>query len=125
MNYLQFMNLERQRIKMNSKNFFNWTKYLIATTLIILLFSIENILAKDPPPGSGAGDVPVNVLFLLDNSLSMRSQMVAGDGMFPPWDLVETDNGDIIISQMRRRGLTKINYGTERRDTSFGNSGWF
>ena len=51
--------------------------------------------------------------------------MVAGDGMFAPYDLVETDNGDIIISQMRRRGLTKINYGTERRDTSFGNSGWF
>jgi len=110
---------------MNSRNFFNWTKYLIATTLMLLLFSIENILAKDPPPGSGTGDVPVNVLFLLDNSLSMRNQMVAGDGMFNPYDLVETDNGDIIISQMRRRGLTKINYGTERRDTSFGNNGFF
>ena len=65
---------------------------------MLLLFSIENILAKDPPPGSGTGDVPVNVLFLLDNSLSMRNQMVAGDGMFNPYDLVETDNGDIIIS---------------------------
>ena len=31
------------------------------------------MMAKDPPPGSGSGDVPVNVLFLLDNSLSMRA----------------------------------------------------
>jgi type IV pilus assembly protein PilY1 len=107
------------------RNFFNKLKYLITATLILLLFSIENILAKDPPPGSGSGDVPVNILFLLDNSLSMRVQTIPGDGMFSPWDLVETDNGDIIISQMRRRGLTKINYGTERRDTTFGNNGWF
>ena len=125
MNYLQFMNLESRWVKMIRRNFFNKLKYLITATLILLLFSIENILAKDPPPGSGSGDVPVNILFLLDNSLSMRVQTIPGDGMFSPWDLVETDNGDIIISQMRRRGLTKINYGTERRDTTFGNNGWF
>ena len=107
------------------KNFFNRLKYLISATLILCLFPIEDMMAKDPPPGSGSGDVPVNVLFLLDNSLSMRRQIIPGDGMWSPWDLVETDNGDIIISQMSRRGLTKINYGTESRDTDFGRNGWF
>ena len=107
------------------KNFFNRLKYLISATLILCLLPIEDITAKDPPPGSGSGDVPVNVLFLLDNSLSMRRQIIPGDGMWSPWSLVETDNGDIIISQMARRGLTKINYGTELRDTNFGSNGWF
>ena len=107
------------------KNFFSRLKYLISATLILCLLPIEDMMAKDPPPGSGSGDVPVNVLFLLDNSLSMRRQIIPGDGIWSPWDLVETDNGDIIISQMRRRGLTKINYGTETRDTNFGSNGWF
>ena len=107
------------------KNFFNRLKYLISATLILCLLPFEDMMAKDPPPGSGSGDVPVNVLFLLDNSLSMRRQIIPGDGMWSPWSLVETDNGDIIISQMARRGLTKINYGTELRDTNFGSNGWF
>ena len=107
------------------KNFFNRLKDLILATLILCFLPIEDIMAKDPPPGSGSGDVPVNVLFLLDNSLSMRRQIIPGDGMWAPWDLVETDNGDMIISQVSRRGLTKINYGTELRDTNFGRNGWF
>ena len=107
------------------KNFFNRLKYLILATLILCLLPIKDIMAKDPPPGSGSGDVPVNVLFLLDNSLSMRRQIIPGDGMWAPWDLVETDNGDMIISQVARRGLTKINYTTELRDTNFGRNGWF
>ena len=107
------------------KNFFNRLKDLILATLILCFLPIEDIMAKDPPPGSGSGDVPVNVLFLLDNSLSMRRQIIPGDGMWAPWDLVETDNGDIIISQVARRGLTKINYTTELRDTNFGSNGWF
>ena len=107
------------------KNFFNRLKDLILATLILCFLPIEDIMAKDPPPGSGSGDVPVNVLFLLDNSLSMRRQIIPGDGMWAPWDLVETDNGDMIISQVARRGLTKINYGTELRDTNFGRNGWF
>ena len=127
MKRLQCMNLERgnQKIKMIRKNFFNQLKYLILATLILCLLPIKDIMAKDPPPGSGSGDVPVNVLFLLDNSLSMRRQIIPGDGMWAPWDLVETDNGDMIISQVSRRGLTKINYTTELRDTNFGRNGWF
>ena len=127
MKRLQCMNLERgnQKIKMIRKNFFNRLKDLILATLILCLLPIKDIMAKDPPPGSGSGDVPVNVLFLLDNSLSMRRQIIPGDGMWAPWDLVETDNGDMIISQVARRGLTKINYGTELRDTNFGRNGWF
>ena len=127
MKRLQCMNLERgnQKIKMIRKNFFNRLKDLILATLILCFLPIEDIMAKDPPPGSGSGDVPVNVLFLLDNSLSMRRQIIPGDGMWAPWDLVETDNGDMIISQVSRRGLTKINYTTELRDTNFGRNGWF
>ena len=63
MKRLQCMNLERgnQKIKMIRKNFFNRLKDLILATLILCLLPIEDIMAKDPPPGSGSGDGPVNV----------------------------------------------------------------
>ena len=90
-----------------------------------MFFFNEIGFTKPIPPGSGAGDVPVNVLFLLDNSLSMRKQMIAGDGMYNSWDLVELDSGDLVIAQQKKMGLVKINYGAAKRDSTFGNRGFF
>ena len=47
--------------------------------LIIILFLLsinQSVLAKPVPPGSGEGDVPANILILLDNSKSMKSNKI-------------------------------------------------
>ena len=111
--------------RMKHKIFYKKIKYTIVKILLLMIFFNESAFTKPIPPGSGAGDVPVNVLFLLDNSLSMRKQMLPGDGMYNPWDLVELDSGDLVIAQQRRMGLVKINYGTATRDGTFGNRGFF
>ena len=45
----------------------------IIKTLIILLFVCftNKLDSKSPPPGTGTGDVPANIMILLDNSGSM------------------------------------------------------
>ena len=55
----------------------------------------------------------------------MRRQIVPGDGVFSPWDLVELDSGDLVISQQQRMGVVKMNYGTGLRDGTFGYRGFF
>ena len=42
--------------------------------LIIILFWNVNSYAKNPPPGTGATNVPANILIMLDNSGSMGWQ---------------------------------------------------
>jgi len=32
---------------------------------VFLVFAYQNVYSKPIPPGSGAGDVPANILFLL------------------------------------------------------------
>ena len=45
--------------------------------IILFLLSInQSVLAKPVPPGSGEGDVPANILILLDNSKSMKSNKI-------------------------------------------------
>ena len=40
-------------------------------TIILFLFCFNQmVMAKPIPPGSGEGDVPANILILLDNSKS-------------------------------------------------------
>ena len=46
-------------------------KILILKILISLLVMSGNVFAKAVPPGSGQGDVPANILILLDKSGSM------------------------------------------------------
>ena len=47
------------------------TKDISTKVIIILLFFITQGFAKNLPPGSGEGDLPANVLILLDKSGSM------------------------------------------------------
>ena len=48
------------------------TKNISTKVIIILLFFITQGFAKNLPPGSGEGDLPANVLILLDKSGSMN-----------------------------------------------------
>ena len=51
---------------------------ILATLILILNFN-QLANAKPLPPGSGEGDVPANILILLDSSISMNNKI--GDGL--------------------------------------------
>ena len=93
--------------------------------LFLFIFThIEQVNSKSLPPGTGAGDVPSNVLILLDKSGSMGWRMGGGTtGMRYPYDADADSNGDIIVSQYNRDGVKKFVYGSETLDTGFGTNG--
>ncbi len=41
--------------------------------IIVFLLIISPVNSKVPPPGTGKGDVPANIMIMLDNSGSMAS----------------------------------------------------
>ena len=100
------------------KKFFN----IIFSSLFFLLILLnQNVFSKPIPPGSGEGDVPANILILLDSSASMRNKIIAGDGIENPGDVVETGDGDLIIGE-GKLGFAKILTEDKAIDTSFANN---
>ena len=100
------------------KKFFN----IIFSSLFFLLILLnQNVFSKPIPPGSGEGDVPANILILLDSSASMRNKIIAGDGIENPGDVVETGDGDLIIGE-GKLGFAKILTEDKALDTSFANN---
>ncbi len=94
----------------------NFIKTLIKNIFLFLII-ISNVYAKPIPPGSGEGDVPANILILLDSSVSMRN-MVTGDGGLHGVDwAVELSDGSIIFAE-NNRGFSKFNTDASR-DTTF------
>ena len=69
--------------------------------------------------GSGAGDVPVNILLLLDSSESMVSNPFGGDALSQIGDVILLDSGDVLVGQWSGGGIVKMNYENEELDTSF------
>ena len=73
-------------------------KLILLLTLFIIIISSQRSYSKPIPPGSGAGDVPANILFLLDSSASMDQSMSApGTSVGFVSDLVQLSDGNIII----------------------------
>ena len=67
-------------------------------SFIFLFLTTETLFAKALPPGSGIGDVPANVLIMLDKSGSMGWRMSGGvASMRYPYDADADSNGDIIV----------------------------
>ena len=97
----------------------NFAKILIKNILLFLLI-IPGLQAKPIPPGSGEGDVPANILILLDSSVSMRNIVTGGNGTYGVDWAVELSDGNIIFSELGR-GFSKYLTGTGRRDTTFAN----
>ena len=100
------------------KKFFN----IIFSSLFFLLILLnQNVVSKPIPPGSGEGDVPANILILLDSSASMRNKIIAGDGIENPGDVVEIGDGNLIIGE-GRLGFAKILTEEKTIDSSFANN---
>jgi len=92
-------------------------------TLILAFFtfiiSSQSSYSKPIPPGSGAGDIPANILILLDSSDSMHDTISGvDDAIHTPRDVIELSDGNIIISQ-EKGGLVKFLTSTGEKDDSF------
>ena len=97
------------------------TKTLIKTfilNLILFLIIIPKSFTKPIPPGSGEGDVPANILILLDSSVSMRNIVSGGMGTYGIDWAVELSDGNIIFAE-NGRGFSKILSADGARDVSF------
>ena len=68
--------------------------------------------AKALPPGSGIGDIPANVLILLDRSGSMSRRLISGAGVHYPWASTTDTNGDVYVAQLAGQGIKKFLYDT-------------
>ena len=104
--------------KKNLKNMFNFFKINILIVLALTII-IPKVYAKPIPPGSGEGDVPANILFLLDSSLSMQAPISGTDlGLSGVDWAVELSDGNIIAAAPGL-GVVKINTTDKLIDPTF------
>ena len=94
-------------------------KILIIKLLFFLFVLNNNVFSKALPPGSGAGDVPANILILLDSSDSMSSNPLGGDTIMEVGDIVLLNDGSILVGQKSNAGILKMNYASEDINTDF------
>ena len=116
-------NIYRQKkLNHNEKNNMKLKYLLIKITFMLSLFIVA-VEAKPLPPGTGEGDVPANVLLLLDKSGSMGWCMPGGDHFCRPWDVTFDDEGNVFGIQYWRLGITKLDYSTMKVDSTFADAG--
>ena len=111
-----------KNIKVSQMGKFKLINLCFETFLLSILFIIA-VSAKSLPPGTGEGDVPSNVLILLDRSFSMSECMAGGDYMCNPDDIAANDVGDVYIIQWPGLGLVKLKYDTLTIDATFADAG--
>ena len=90
---------------------------IVIINFILCLFIIPKSFTKPIPPGTGEGDVPANILILLDSSVSMRNLVSGDDGTYGIDWSVELSDGSIIFAE-NNRGFSKF-LNTGKRDITF------
>ena len=114
---------------MKTNIYINKLLYPILLFLSVLLLSntllIKKVYSKALPPGSGVGDVPANVLILLDRSGSMSARLVSGAGVYYPWASTTDSSGDVYVAQLGAQGIKKFTYNTLFVDLNYGTGGKF
>ena len=103
----------------------NLLKIIISNLFLIAFVFNQNVYSKPIPPGSGEGDVPANILILLDSSLSMKSKITDGATINHPYDIVEDSDGNLIMWGNNKQGVLKLLASRELKDPNFGNKGIF
>ena len=104
----------------NKQMYKKFLKIIISNLFFIFVALNQNAISKPIPPGSGEGDVPANILILLDSSASMKRKIITGDGIENPSDIVELSDGNVIIAE-GNLGFAKINTTDKTVDNSFSN----
>ena len=97
---------------------YKFLKIIISNLFIVLIALNQNAISKPLPPGSGAGDVPANILILLDSSASMNRKLSSGSGIDNPNDIVEDSAGNLIVGE-GNLGFVKILTADNTVDPSF------
>ena len=93
-------------------------KILNLIIFFIIIISGQSSYSKPIPPGSGAGDVPANILFLLDTSDSMNLDLTnSTNSVQNATDLVQLSDGNLIIAEGSK--LIKMFLDDAIKDTSF------
>ena len=82
-------------------------KYFVLVS-VLLNFNYQ-VQAKQVPPGSGEGDVPANILLLLDSSASMDRTIGGEEPLEKVPDAIKDSNGDYIVSQGGSNTFVKFN----------------
>ena len=92
----------------NNKIYSKFFKILISNLFFLFFLINQNAISKPVPPGSGEGDVPANILILLDSSASMSNNNVqGGDGLDHPKSLAVDSNGNLYIGE-GKNGVMKM-----------------
>ena len=95
----------------------NFAKYFLFVFIILEIAHVAKVNAKPVPPGSGEGDVPANILILIDSSASMRRRMSNRDAIQYVPNAIYDSNGNILAAQFRNNGVVKFNAdGTRNRE---------
>ena len=91
-------------------------KYFVLV-FVLLNFNYQ-VQAKPVPPGSGEGDVPANILLLLDSSASMDRTIGGEEPLRAVPVAIKDSNGDYIVSQGDPNTFVKFN-ADQTRDKEF------
>ncbi len=91
-------------------------KLIILKLIFFLIFFNQSSFSKGLPPGTGVGDLPVNILILLDTSQSMEHKPLKGEGIDPPNSLAIIDNA-VLVGESP--GVEKYIVETKVKDKDF------
>jgi len=92
---------------MNNKIYNKLFKIFIGNLFFLFFLINQNAISKPVPPGSGEGDVPANILILLDSSASMNTSVAGGDGLDHPHSIAVDSNGNIYVGE-GKQGVMKM-----------------
>ncbi|MFL2893710.1 MAG: hypothetical protein ACJZ4U_02605, partial [Candidatus Pelagibacter sp.] len=90
----------------------------IIISLLVIFYS-GSLNAKPVPPGAGEGDVPANILFLVDSSASMGNRIGQGVRATNGFDI--DSQGRFIIGQQQNGGIIRWLADGSGQDTDFRN----
>ena len=86
---------------------------------LLIIFYGGSLNAKPVPPGAGEGDVPANILFLVDSSASMGNRIGQGVRATNGFDI--DSQGRFIIGQQQNGGIIRWLADGSGQDTDFRN----
>ena len=103
---------------MNRKKYNRLIKIIISNLFFLVVLLNQNAISKPVPPGSGEGDVPANILILLDSSASMKRNVFGGNGIDHPHSVTADSDGNVYAGE-GKLGVVKFLLADKTVDATF------